>query len=113
MYDMMCSRHEDALLVELITEAMGVPRPINGRNGLPNGGVPGTVVKQEAKEVNNHNNVGPDSSLDVKLPIKNNTTNQCTTSQTIDAQSLKHRTKHQLVLNNTAKKKVCSRLFLL
>lgn len=113
IYDVMCSRHEDAVLVELITEAIGVPRPINGRNGLPNGGVPGAVVKQEAKEMNNHNDVGPDSSLDVKLPIKNSTTNECTTSQMMDAQSLKHRTKHQPVLNNTSKKKVCSRLFLL
>jgi hypothetical protein len=94
----MCTRVEDKQLVELLTEAIGLSRSVNGYSGMTNG----TLIKQETKEVDNKDNNLLISSSDVQLPIENQTPKDYINLQLIDVQSLNSKPE----FNNIPKKKV-------
>lgn len=108
IYDVMCSRHEDKHLVDLIDEVVNVSHPKNGHNGIVNG----TGVKQEAIELNNCNNIETNLPFNVKLPTENKIPNEHTNLQLFDVQNQKHQTQNQPVVNNIPKKKVCTVVFI-
>jgi hypothetical protein len=98
LYKVMCTRVEDKQLVELLTEAIGLSRSVNGYSGMTNG----TLIKQETKEVDNKDNNLLISSSDVQLPIENQTPKDYINLQLIDVQSLNSKPE----FNNIPKKKV-------
>lgn len=103
LYKVMCTRVEDNVLVELITEVIGVPRPVNGFSRLVNS----TVIKQEIEEEeDSKDNITLISSSNIQLPIENQTSNDYANLQIFDVQSQKHRTQNQAVFNDIGKKKV-------
>jgi len=97
----MCTRVEDKRLVELITEVIGLPRPIYGYSGMVNG----TVNKQETKEENSEDNITLIPSSDIQLPTENQTDDYINL-QLFDVQSQKHKIQNQSAINNIPKKKV-------
>jgi len=102
LYDAMCARDEDQRLVELLTEAIGVSRPINGHNSVVNG----TVNKQQIQVEDSLNNVELNSSSNVQLPIEDKISKEYVNVQIFDVQSQKHRIQNQTVINIIPKKKV-------
>lgn len=101
VYKVMCTRVEDKRLVELITEVIGLPRPIYGYSGMVNG----TVNKQETKEENSEDNITLIPSSDIQLPTENQTDDYINL-QLFDVQSQKHKIQNQSAINNIPKKKV-------
>lgn len=104
IYNVMCSRHEDKKLVELINEVVDVSHPKNGHNGMVNG----TRVKPETIELNSYKNIETNPPFNVKLPTENKTSNEHTNLHVFDVQNQKHQTQNQSVVNDIPKKKVCT-----
>lgn len=98
LYKVMCTRVEDKMLVELITEVIGLSRSVNGYSGMVNG----RVIKQEIKEEDSIDTTLLNSS-DIQLPIDNQTSEDYINLQIFDEQ--KHRIQDQSVFNNIPKKK--------
>lgn len=103
LYDIMCTRDEDSKLVELLTEAIGVPRPINNYNDcLTND----SVNKQTTEEANSPKNIELNLSSDVQLPIENKSSNDFVSLKVLDVHTLNSRIQNQPT-RAIPKKKVC------
>lgn len=102
VYKIMCTRVEDKRLVEIVTEVIGLPRPVYGYSGMVNG----TVNKQETKEENSEDNITLIPSSDIQLSTENQTSDDYIDLQLFDVQSQKHKIQNQSAFNNIPKKKV-------
>lgn len=103
LYGIMCSRDEDNRLVELLSEAIEMPRPINGHNGWVNG----TENKQRKEKIIIHKNDELKFSSDIQLPHENKMSNELTNLQMFNLNSLNGKIQNQPILNSVPKKKVC------
>ncbi|XP_022177884.1 E3 ubiquitin-protein ligase MSL2-like [Myzus persicae] len=94
-YKVMCTRVEDKLIVELITEVIGLSRSVNGYSGMVNGGVIKEEIKEEDTTLLN--------SSDIQLPIDNQTLEEYIDLQIFDEQE--QRNQDEYVFNNIPEKK--------
>lgn len=102
LYNIMCTRDEDHMLVQLLTEVIGVCRPTNSQNDLVNG----TINIEQIEEVNNLNKSELNISSDIQYPIKNQ--NEFMNLQLFNVQSQKHRIQNQTTRYVIPRKKVCT-----
>lgn len=102
VYKVMCTRVEDKRLVEIVTEVIGLPRPVFCYSGIING----TLNKQETKGENSEDNITLIPSSDIQLSTENQTSDDFIDLQLFDVQSQKHKIQNQSAFNNIPKKKV-------
>lgn len=110
LYEVMCSRHEDNRLVELLTEVNGASRPVNGLNCLANGTTVNRQKHLEGEEADSHSNVISNAQCaNDQLPAEDGSSNKHNISPDIlKVESVNNRTQNKSVYNVLPRKKVCS-----